>query len=110
MQLKRILKKKEFRSWLESKVPKTKVAPKKYNESSCPIARCIKEKNNVSHVDVYPHLIKIMENDNSTSMYTPSPWAEKFINTIDMYSLKKDGSYNRSVSAKKALEILDDIK
>lgn len=97
MNLKKILTKKNFKAWLESKASTTKVG-KAIDAYACPIFNFLKQ-NNIP-VTFVGKVWGIKLNGSDSYIDIPK-WTERFIDTLD-----KSMADGASVSAKKALEIL----
>lgn len=113
MKMKTTTTKKAFKSWLESKKPKSIVGYTR-DHTSCPLATYFIEINNSLtnkiEVEVTPDEIAFFEKSSSPNIcgsvfiknYLPSPWMSNFINQVDDDAAVK-------ITAKKALEILNKI-
>lgn len=87
----------EFRAWLASKNPRATVGrPRAHN--ACPIAVCHKAIFRIEDVSVSVYIVQV-----SWKRYTPPKWAKKFIDKVD-------NERTKTISAKRALELLDSIK
>lgn len=109
----KLINKKKFKNWLESKSPKTKVANKHYDSTSCPVARYIKQTNdNISEVyvsaDVSEPTVEIEYKNNKKVTFIQPKWLNKFVKEVDNFAGYYTGAM-KSVSAKQALNILNKI-
>lgn len=105
------LTKTNFRKWLESYSPKSKVAPAEYDFFTCPLANFVKTfDNDIIKVYVTGYDIGILKilsiNESQYKKYVilAPKWAKKFVSHVDSISHRKC-----SVSAKQALFILNKL-